>query len=149
MRYITALILLVVLKAGAQSVTENDLLGKWQIASMEASGMNVDYDKKEVKLTGEMAGLISEEDLENMKADLFSKMEAKSFYGLEYTKGSMVSFVDGDNRKESPYTLQQKGGKYFMEGGPIPGAAEISIAGDKLTLSYETGPMVMTFKKVK
>ena len=149
MKVLTALVLLVAFQMSAQSLTEKDLLGKWQVSGMEASGMNVDYEKKEVKLTGEMAALISEEDLENMKADLFSKMEAKSFYGLEYTSGNIVSFVDGDNRKDSPYTLQQKDGKQFMEGGPIPGAAQISIAGDKLTLSYETGPIVMTFKKIK
>src|SRR5687768_4139925 len=105
MKALTALVLLVAFQMGAQSLTEKDLLGKWQISSMEVSGMVIDYDKKDIILPEAMKSVMSAEDIENMKKDAFDKVESKGFYGLEFTTGSTVAFVDGEKRNESAYTL--------------------------------------------
>ena len=150
MKTLTALVLLVAFQMGAQSLTEKDLLGKWQISSMEVSGMVIDYDKKDIILPEAMKSVMSAEDIENMKKDAFDKIESKGFYGLEFTTGSTVAFVDGEKRNESAYTLSDKDGTQFMEGGPIPAPAAITIADGRLKLMYETGTsMTMTFKKTK
>lgn len=149
MKVLTVLVLLVAFQMSAQSLTEKDLLGKWQVSAMEVSGILIDYDKKDITLPEEMKSVMSGEDVENMKKEAFAEMEGKGFYGLEFTAGN-VAFVDGENRKESAYTLSEVDGKQFMDGGPIPATAEIRIVDGKLQLQYETGAsMTMTFKKVK
>lgn len=148
--YLFVAVCLTALSASAQ-VTEKQLTGKWKLANMEVAGMTINYETKKMTFPPETAAMLSAEDMASAEAEVFGKMDEKSFYGFEFAEGSKVTFVDGEDRKEAQYSLVEKDGKQYMEGGPIGVPGEISMTDGKLRLFYDMQgqTMVMNFSRAK
>lgn len=133
------------LSANAQSVTEKDLLGTWQVNRLSYFGVTIDFDSDTVTVDQEAADAaeMKESEIENLKNLVKDQMGDKIKNNkLIFKKGFMMESIEAGKSETGPYTLSmQDGVQYisFIEEGQEQMQFETAIQNGLLMLTAAQG----------
>jgi len=122
----------VAVSAFAQKITEQQLLGKWEISFVNIEGTTIDFETDAITLApgaAEAEG-ISEADI---RARIKGAMGTKAESHVLFEQGhQMLLSINGQEDVSGQYTISEKDGQQFITHGGIKHKAEIKDG--KLTL---------------
>jgi hypothetical protein len=101
--------------AMAQTVTQQQLQGKWQLAYFDGDGITLDFDKKVVTLSKELVGMYPAEDTVKMKTQMQEEVNKPSVITMNFSGSTLVYNGDEGLTSTSVFTLTPKDGKTLMD----------------------------------
>lgn len=115
-KYLSLIALFILITTQAQTVTEADLLGEWQISKIYIEGSIYDFEKGEATYSEKSIARINAEgrDTDSDKAEILNKMGSLQFI---FKPDFKADFGPKDRLKEHNYTLTEREGATYLKMG--------------------------------
>jgi hypothetical protein len=140
-----AMLLLLAFATQAQTITEENLLGTWQLTKMADAGDEVNVETQTVTLSPDKLSFM-EEHGQNPEDEKKEMLQMASTIKMTVGPGNVITFALNGNEQQSTYTIAQKDGATVIA---ITGKGTLtaSITNGCLRLESPNGKKALEFKK--